>query len=129
MSQPSSIITLTNTSGSPCVLNGYPTITGAWTKKGSKPISVSRGNVQNAPQVKPKRIVVAPGGHAWFAIGAATAYDPPIVTFTRMAIATQAGTSVAGSLTVRLQLQASAPTGQPFPIGVTPYAPGIGTGQ
>jgi hypothetical protein len=112
---------MTNTSSSPCALNGYPTITGAWTLSGRKSVKVRNGNLQNMAGPGPARLVVAPGGHAWFAVGAATAYDPPVVTFRRLAFSTGAGS---GSVTSRLRLQASAPQGKPFPIGVTAFAPG-----
>ena len=126
MSQPSAYITVTNTSGSKCSLKGYPTITAASTKKGSQSITVSKGNVMNAPSTKPKRIVLSPGGKAWFAIGAATAYDPPVVTFTSIRFATAPGGDTASS---RLSLQATAPTGKPFPLGVSAFAPGVGKSE
>ena len=126
MSQPAVYITVTNTSGKSCTLNGYPTITRAVTQKGKQPITVSKGGVMNAPQAKPKRIVLAPRGHAWFALGAATAYDPPIVTFVRVRFATSSG----GPTTLaKISLEASAPSGKAFPLGVTPFLPGVGTTQ
>ncbi len=121
MSQPASTITLTNTSGSTCKLNGYPTITSASTKKGPQEISVGRGNLMNAPQTKPKKIVLAPGGKAFFSIGSATAFDPPIVEFTSIAFATAPGGK---AKTVKVQLWSTAPTGKPFGIGVTAYGAG-----
>ncbi|MDO8310286.1 MAG: DUF4232 domain-containing protein [Actinomycetota bacterium] len=124
MSQPAAYVTVTNVGAASCFVKGYPTIAGAWTKKGKQQIAVTNGAVMNAPESKPKRIVLAPGGHAWFAVGAATAYDPPVVTFTRLSISMAGG----GITMVRnLGLQASAPSGQPFPLGVTAYAAGIGT--
>lgn len=129
MSQPSTFITLTNTGTTTCKLKGYPTITRVWTKKGKVAVTVTKGGVQNAPQVKVKKVVLKPGQHAWFAIGTATAYDPPVVTLTKVAVATAAGTSVADSLKVKISQQATAPKGKPIPIGVTPYAKGTGTGE
>ena len=125
MSQPAVYVTVTNTSDASCFVKGYPTIAGAWTDTGRQQVAVTNGAVMNAPQSKPKRIVLAPGGHAWFAIGAATAYDPPVVTFTRMSISMEGGITMVR----KLALQATAPAGGPFPIGVTAYAPGIGTSQ
>ncbi len=124
MSQPAVYITVTNTSGKSCTLNGYPTITKAVTKNGKQSIAVRRGGVMNAPQSKPKRIVLAPRGHAWFALGAATAYDPPIVTFIRVRFATTSGGPTAAA---RISLEASAPPGKAFPLGVTPFMAGVGT--
>ena len=122
MSQPASYVTVTNTTSQPCSVHGYPTINGAWTKKGKQQITVSNGSVMNAPATKPKTIVLAPNGKAWFAIGAATAYDPPVVTFRRMSFTTGSG----GNAVVRkLGLLASAPSGKPFPIGVTAFAKGV----
>lgn len=123
MSQPAAYVTVTNAGAASCFVKGYPTIAGAWTKKGKQQVAVTNGAVANAPESKPRRIVLAPGGHAWFAVGAATAYDPPIVTFTRLSVSLPGG----GTTAVRnLGLQATAPSGKPFPLGVTAYAAGIG---
>jgi hypothetical protein len=122
VSQPAAYITVTNTSARTCTVRGYPTITRARTKKGRQPITVTNGAVMNAPQNKPRTIAIAPGGHAWFAVGAATAYDPPVVTFVRLTFSPSGN----GTRTVRLRLPASAPTGKPFPLGVTAFAPGVG---
>jgi hypothetical protein len=124
MSQPYSIITVTNAGSDSCALKGYPSITGAWTKTGRKAIHITRGSLGNMSDPGPTQVVLSPGGRAWFAVGAATAYDPPLVTFTRLAFSTAPG--VAGSVMARLQLQATAPHGKPFPIGVTAFAPGRG---
>lgn len=121
MSQPAVYITVTNTSGSTCKLNGYPTIASASTKKGAQKITVSNGNVMNAPETKPKKVVLAPGGKAWFAVGAATAYDPPLVTFTRISFATSSGGDTASA---KVSLDATAPKGKPYPLGVTAFAAG-----
>ena len=124
MSQPYVQITLTNTSGSACALNGYPAITGAWTRTGRKAVTVTNRNLQNIAGPAPHRFVVPAGGHAWFAIGSATAYDPPLVTFRRFAFATSSGGGLAGSRKVSVSLQATAPSGKPYPVGVTAFAPG-----
>ncbi len=124
MSQPYVQITLTNTSGVACALDGYPKITGAWTRTGRKAVKVSNRNLQNIAGPAPHRFIVPAGGHAWFAIGTATAYDPPLVTFRRFAFATTAGSSLLQRRTVAVQLQATAPSGKPFPVGVTAFAPG-----
>jgi hypothetical protein len=123
VSQPAVYITVTNTSSAPCAVRGYPVITRAATRTGPKAISVTNGAVMNAPQARVKRIVISPDGHAWFAVGAATAYDTRPVTFTRIRFATAAGGPTRG---VRVSLQASRPTGQPYPMGVTAFMPGIG---
>lgn len=129
MSQPSTFITVTNTSGSSCTVKGYPTITRMKTKNGKQKITVTNGAVMNAPKVKVKKLTLAPGGKAWFAIGTATAYDPPLVTFTKVAFALDAGTSVSDSLKVTTSQQATAPSGKPFPVGVTAFGKGTGTGE
>jgi len=122
MSQPFVVITLTNTSGTACALDGYPAITGMWTKHARKTVHVTRGNLGNMTDPGVSRFVVAPGGHAWFAVGAATAYDPPVVTFRRVVFSVGAGPSVVA----KVQLEATAPRGKAFPIGVTAFAPGRG---
>jgi len=125
MSQPTSFVTVTNTGASTCTLKGYPKITRAWTKKGKVAIAVTNGGVQNAPQVKVRTVTLKPGQHAWFAIGTATAYDPPVVTLTKVAFTTDATSPIK----VKVSQQASAPSGKPIPVGVTAYAKGVGTGQ
>lgn len=121
MSQPAAYITVTNTATQPCSLKGYPSITSAATSQGPQAISVTNGAVMNAPESKPRRIVLAPGEQAWFAVGTGTAFVSPIVTFRRIVFTPSAG---GGTLTVRVSLQATAPSGKPFPLGVTAYAAG-----
>ena len=121
MSQPFSVITITNTGSSACSLSGYPKLTGAWTKTGRKPITVTPGNLGNMSDPGPSRISLSPGGKAWFAVGAATAYDPPLVTFRRIAFSVGGGT-----VNAKLSLPATAPKGKPFPLGVTAFAAGSG---
>lgn len=129
MSQPTTFITVTNTSDSSCTLKGYPTITRLKTKNGAQKIVVKSGAVMNAPQVPVKKLTLAPGNKAWFAIGTATAYDPPLVTFTKLAFALAADSSVSDSLKVKISQQATAPSGKAFPIGVTAFGKGTGTGD
>ena len=123
VSQPAVYITVTNTSGAPCAVNGYPTITKVATRRGAQPISVTNGAVMNAPHSNPRLIVLTPGGNAWFAVGAATAYDTRPVTFNRIRFAITPGGATRG---VRISLEASRPTGQPYPIGVTAFMRGVG---
>ena len=129
VSQPSTFITVTNTSGYACSVKGYPTITRMKTKNGAKQITVTNGAVNNAPQVPVKKINLKPGGKAWFAIGTATAYDPPLVTFKKMWFALEPGASVSGSLKVKITQPATAPSGKPFPVGVTAFGKGVGKGE
>lgn len=124
MSQPYVQITLTNRSGAACSLDGYPSLTSGWTRTGRKPLKVSNGNLQNIAGPAPHRFVVPAGGHAWFAIGTATAYDPPLITFRRFVFATAPGSRVHERRSVGVQLQATAPSGKPYPVGVTAFAPG-----
>ena len=114
MSQPFTTIVLTNRSGAPCVVTGYPKIVAMATKDGNQVIAVTRGRIGNISGGGPKRITLAPGSRAWFALGAATAYDPPLVTFTRVAFRVNGGVK-----RVTISLDATAPDGKPFPIGVT----------
>jgi hypothetical protein len=126
MSQPAAYVTVTNRGSASCTVRGYPTITMVRTKKSRQAFTVTKDAVQNAPKPKPRRIVLAPGGHAWFAVGTATAYDPPVVTLTRIAFTTMRG---GGRATATVSLPASAPTGQSIPVGVTAFAPGIGRSE
>jgi hypothetical protein len=122
MSQPFSVITVTNISGHACSLTGYPSVTRARTKTGSKSIHTRNARLANGPSADPSHFSLAPGGHAWFTLGTATAYDPPVVTFRRITFTPIAGS--AGTITVKVKLPATAPSGQAFPIGVTAFAPG-----
>ena len=124
MSQPAVYITVTNVSGKACTVAGYPRITNVRTKQGPVQVTVSNGDVMNAPQAKPKTIVIAPNGHAWFALGAATAYDPPLRTLTRVAFSTSPGGAHAAT---SISLQATGPKGKPIPLGVTAWMAGTGT--
>ncbi len=126
MSQPYSIITVTNTGAKPCTLKGYPVITGAWSAKGAVDITVKNGSLYNLPSAKVTSFVLAPRAKAWFALGSATAYTGPMVTITRIAVAATKGASVAESATVRQDIQANGPVGKPIPLGVTAFAPGKG---
>jgi hypothetical protein len=124
MSQPAALITVTNTGEATCTLKGYPTVTGAWSRTGRLSIDAERGMLMNAPPATPRTIRLDPGDQAWFGVGTATAYDPPIRTIVRLAFSPAPG---AGTLSVRVVLQATALTGQPIPVTVAPYAPGRGT--
>lgn len=122
MSQPFVQVTVTNTSGSACALKGYPSITGMWTKSGKKALATTNGSLGNMSDPGPRRFILARGAHAWFAIGTATAYDPPLVTFRRVAFTVGSGASAGAAIS----LQATAPSGNAFPVGVTAWAPGVG---
>jgi hypothetical protein len=123
MSQPASLITLTNISGRTCSLKGYATITEARTKKGPQEFTAGPGLLENAPNPKPKRVVLKDGDKAFFGVGTATAYDPPFVNFTRLTFSLVKG---GDTLTVKVGLPATAPKGQPFPLGVSAFARGVG---
>jgi hypothetical protein len=82
MSQPFSVITVTNTSGRACTLNGYPTITSAWTSQGRRPVSVLDSGIYEVQDPKPTRFSLAPRGNAWFAAGTGMGFESTLVTFT-----------------------------------------------
>ncbi len=127
MSQPYSVITVTNTGSAPCSLQGFPVLTGASSAKGKVDISVKNGSLFNLPSPKVTRLVLAPKAKAWFALGSATAYSSP-VTITRITFAAQKGASIAQSATLKQVIQASGPIGKPVPLGVTAFAAGKGPG-
>ncbi len=120
MSQPAAYITVTNTGDSACVLNGYPTIETAWSKGKKQEITTGRGAMMNAPDNKPKRIVLQPGGKAWFALGGVEALDPPVVPLTKVAFAITPG---GPTVTSRIELYSS---GQPLALVFGAFAPGVG---
>lgn len=124
MSQPAVYITVTNVSGGTCLLSGYPAILRLATRTGAKPFAVTEDAVMNATHPAPHRIALRPGQRAFFALGAATAYDLPPVTFRRVTFAPVPG---ATPMTVRIALPASRDAGQPFPLGITAYQRGVGT--
>lgn len=129
MSQPVTFITVTNTGDSACYLKGYPNINKVKSKARKVPFTVTNGGVQNAPQVTVKKVVLQPGGKAWFAIGTATAYDPPVVNLTKVVFNIDGEATVQNSLKVKISQQATAPKGKPVPVNVTPFAKGTGTGS
>lgn len=136
MSQPFAIITVTNRGSRACTLTGYPTITAAsgteikptGTSPGpltDEPISVTNGALNAVADPGPRTLRVAPGGHAWFALGTATAYDGPVVTLGRVSVSLDGSSAPgAGALAIPVDLAAGAPAGKPFGIKVTAYAPG-----
>ena len=126
MNQPWSIITVTNTSGRACTLHGYPTITAAWTRQGRYPVDVLDAGIYEVMDPTPTLFSVAPRGHAWFAAGTGMGYEGPLLTFTEVAVATDAHTSVGRSLHVPVALGATGRKGQPYGITVTAFAPGTG---
>ena len=126
MSQPAVYITVTNTSGSACVLTQYPSITRALAKKRVLPITVTNGAVNNAPQAKRKKIRLAKGKSAWFAVGAATAFDGQVVTISRLRYATSKG---GPTKRVKVSLTAQNPQGSDYPLGVTAFMKGVSPTQ
>ena len=126
MSQPYSVITITNTGSQSCSLKGYPVLTGAWSAMGKVSISTQNGSLYNLPSAKVTSVVLAPKAKAWYALGTATAYPSALVTITRLTFAAQKGSTVAQSSILREKIQATGPIGKPIPIGVTAFAPGKG---
>jgi hypothetical protein len=123
MNQPWSIITVTNTSGRACTLDGYPAITAAWTSRGRQAARILDSGLYEVPDPGPTLFSLAPRGHAWFAAGTGMGYDGPLLTFTQIAVATSRHTGVAESLRVRVDLGATGRQGEPYGISVTAFAP------
>jgi hypothetical protein len=129
-SQPFEEIVLTNGGPGPCQLSGYPQMT-AWGSTGQGPSApldtvLTQGSTFEIPDPGPTKVVLAPGGSAWFAVGAGTAYGGPIVSIDRVfiAVGSAAGGS-AGQVNVPLGMGANGPQGKAIPITVTAFAPGI----
>ncbi|MEP7018984.1 MAG: DUF4232 domain-containing protein [Actinomycetota bacterium] len=129
-SQPFEEIVLTNGGPGPCHLFGYPRIT-AWGSTGQGPSApldtvLTQGSTFEIPDPGPTKLVLAPGGPAWFALGASTAYGGPMVSIDRVVIdvGSAAGGS-AGHVSVTLGMGASGPQGKAIPITVTAFASGI----
>ena len=122
MSHPFVSIGLQNDGTVPCTLDGYPRLGAVRVHGGTRiRVDISRDNLMNIAGPRPRSITLAPGDHAWFAVGAVTAYDPPIVTIASVAV--RLGSS-ARAMVIPIALSASAPHGKPFPIGITAYAKG-----
>jgi hypothetical protein len=124
MNQPWSIITVTNTSGRACTLQGYPTITATWTRQSRYPVDVLDSGIYEVTDPTPTLFSVAPHGRAWFAAGTGMGYDGPLLTFTEIAVATDGHTGVLKSLRVPVDLSATGRKGRPYGITVTAFAPG-----
>jgi hypothetical protein len=125
-SQPWAVIALTNTSGSPCELNGYPRLA-ATGYPGNGPaaigplnIDVRNGSIMERTDPGPGRITLAPHATASFAIGTGTAYD---TLYTVAQVRVMVSGDQTGVL-VTVNMSASAPTGAPIPIGVTALVAG-----
>jgi hypothetical protein len=129
-SQPFDEIVLTNGGPGSCRLSGYPALT-AWGSAGQGPSSqldtvLTKSSTYEIPDPGPTTVVIAPSRSAWFAIGTATAYDPPLVSIDRVLIDVGSGTSgKSGQVSVALGMFATAPLGKPIPITVTAFAPGL----
>ena len=129
-SQPFDEIVLTNGGPGPCQLSGYPQMT-AWGSTGKGPSApldtvLTRGSTFEIPDPGPAKVVLAPGGSAWFAVGAGTAYGGPIVSIDRVVIDVGSGAGgSAGHVDVTLGMGANGPQGKAIPITVTAFAPGI----
>jgi hypothetical protein len=129
-SQPFAEILLTNGGPGPCQLSGYPQMT-AWGSAGQGPSAqletvLTQGSTFEIPDPGPRRVVIAPGGSAWFAIGAGTVYGGPIVSIERavVAVGSMAG-GKSGHVNVNLGMDANGPPGKAIPIRVTAFAPGV----
>jgi len=72
------------------------------------------------PDPGPTKVGLTPGGSAWFAVGAGTAYGGPIVSIDRVVIdvGSTAGGN-AGHVNVTLGMGVNGPQGKAIPITVT----------
>jgi hypothetical protein len=129
-SQPFEEIVLTNGGPDPCQLSGYPQLT-AWGSTGKGPSAqldtvLTQGSTFEIPDPGPTKVALAPGGSAWFAVGAGTANGGPIVSIDRVVIDVgSAAGGKAGHVNVTLGMGANGPPGRAIPITVTAFAPGF----
>jgi hypothetical protein len=131
-SQPFSLITVTNAGDHPCTLSGYPTIVAvsstpseSSTSPGAQPLAVVDGGLYEVPDPGPSEITLAPGGHAWFALGTGTGYAGTFVTVKEVRFATPS-TPATGptAIAVPVSLAATMPPDKPLTITVTAFAAG-----
>jgi hypothetical protein len=124
-SQPWRIIALTNVSASTCYLSGYPDLSARGHAEAdtsgtttSLSIAIRLGIVYGNTDPGPVRIDLAPHSAASFAVGTGMAYQggahPIDITELRIALPDNGG-----SVRVAVALPATAPAGQPIPVGVT----------
>lgn len=122
MSQPFLVISLTNQGTASCHLRGYPVVSmvGKGEHEGGFShdlrITVHHGSIYERSDPSPGRVELTPRHTASFALGTATAWDGRIFDITQLAI-TPPGTHT--PLHLKVTLMASAPTGEPIPVGVT----------
>lgn len=128
-SQPFEEIVLKNGGPGPCQLSGYPQMR-AWGSTGQGPSAqldtvLTHGSTFEIPDPGPTKVVIAPGGSAWFAVGAGTAYGGPIVSIDRVVIDVgSAAGGKGGHVNVTLGMGVNGPPGKAIPITVTAFAPG-----
>lgn len=129
-SAPFAEIVLTNGGPGPCQLSGYPQMT-AWGRAGQGPSAqletvLTQGSTFEIPDPGPTRVVIAPAGSVWFAVGAGTAYGGPILSIDRVVIDVgSAEGGKGGHVNVNLGMGANGPPGKAIPITVTAFAPGV----
>lgn len=125
-SQPFVTIALRNHSATACALHGYPRLSAVGHRLGGSVkrlrIQIRRGPVYERRDPGHHHVALTPGTTASFSIGTATAYDPPLVTLTRLLVRLPGETA---SLPVRVQMYATAPRSRPIPVGVTAVRLGI----
>jgi hypothetical protein len=119
-SQPFVTVTVTNNGDGACTLRGYPRLSASGVDarghRGDLALKVKRGRIFEREDPGPSTVTVAPGAAAVFHVGTATAYDGGTATIRRLRMELP---KQAGSVTVALRLEASAPTGRRIPVGVT----------
>jgi hypothetical protein len=114
-----------------CTLTGYPVIS-VFSATSRQPlrIAVHHGTYEQ-PDPGPQRVIVQHNVLAWFAVGTGTAYQGGrnSVTITRIMIAlpgAPAGQGINLDLGKDVGLGATANPGEPFPVGITAFAPDSG---
>src|SRR5450631_1595797 len=127
-------IIVTNSGPGSCQLSGYPKLA-AWgavqglTGPGPRallPTVLTRGSTYLILDPGPTTVVIPPGGHAWFGVGAGTGYASPQVVLDTFVIelgSLSGGRS--GHVNVAVAMAANGPPGKAIPVTVTAFAPGV----
>jgi hypothetical protein len=134
MNQPWTVVVVTNWTGKPCMLGGYPTLAvttgpvggrgggGAGPGVGAPTLAVTHGSTFGVQDPGARSFRLESHATAWFAVGTGLAYDGVVQQIDVLGIGTPGGQATLEVRGFAQPIQGN--TGQPLPITVTAFAPG-----